>query len=111
MLCLVAALPQLGCGDDDDDLEDIIDDRLDALDIDDDLVITRAEWHEGFYLFDDDGDFVLFFDEFPFSGFLFDLADLNADGIVTLTEWDDVLDAIDTDNDGVIEETELEAYF
>jgi hypothetical protein len=109
-LAVVFGLAAGGC-DDDDDLEDVIDDRLDDLDIDDDLVVTRSEWNDGFVLFDDDDDLLLAFDEFRFNGALFDLADLNGDGFVTGDEWEDTLDIIDTDDNDRIEESELAVYF
>ena len=111
LLCFAGGLAQTACSDDDDDLEDIIDDRLDDLDIDDDLVVTRTEWNNGFVAFDDDNDSVLVVSEFRFNGALFDLADLNNDGYVTEGEWNDVLDDIDTSNNGEIEESELAVYF
>ena len=111
MLCFVGGLQQTACSDDDDDLEDIIDDRLDDLDIDDNLVVTRSEWHNGFILFDDDEDTVLIFSEFRFNGALFDLADDNGDVLVTQTEWDNLVDEIDTNDNDRIEESELARYF
>jgi hypothetical protein len=109
-LSLVGGVGLTAC-DDDDDLEDIVDERLDDLDIDDDLVVTESEWFNGFVVFDDDDDQLLVFSEFRFNGDLFDLADFNCDAYVTESEWDALVDPIDTDNNGVISESELAVYF
>jgi hypothetical protein len=98
-----------GC-DDDDDIEDIVDERIDELDLDDDLVVTRAEWAGAFVVWDDDGDRVLVFNEFRFNGGGFDIADLNNDGFVTEDEWEDLLDAWDVDDDELLEEIEFAPY-
>lgn len=109
-LSIVGGFELTAC-DDNNDLADVVDDRLDDLDIDDDLVVTRTEWNNGFALFDDDNDSVLIFAEFRFNGTLFDLVNINGDAFVTEGEWDAALDVIDINNDDVIEESEISLYF
>ena len=107
-LALMGSL--LNACDDDDDLEDVIDDRIDDLDLDDDLVVTRVEWADAFLVWDDDNDLVISFNEFRFNGGGFELADLNNDGFVTDDEWDDLMDLWDIDDDAVLEEFEFAPY-
>jgi hypothetical protein len=99
----------VGCSDD-DDLADVIDERIDDLDIDDDLVVTRNEWNGGFIIFDLDNDRVLTTTEFRFNGNMFTLADVNADGFVTEDEWEDVLDDLDIDGDDLLELAEFDPF-
>jgi hypothetical protein len=100
----------VGCDDDDDDLEDVIDERIDDLDLDDDFVVTRSEWNNAFIVFDTDDDRVLVLDEFRFNGAAFDLADFNNDGFVTEDEWDDFLDEVDENHDDVLDEIEFDPF-
>jgi hypothetical protein len=98
------------CDDDPDDLEDVVDERIDELDIDDDFVVTRDEWSNAFFIWDDDQDLVIVSDEFRFNGNGFELADANNDGFVTDDEWEDLMDAWDIDDDELLEELEFEPY-
>lgn len=100
----------LAACDDDDDVEDIIDERIDDLDIDDDSFVTREEWADAFVIWDEDNDRVLVVDEFRFNGGGFEAADEDNDGFVTEDEWEDLLGEWDLDHNDVLENFELAPY-
>ncbi|HEY5924926.1 MAG TPA: hypothetical protein VIV11_24765 [Kofleriaceae bacterium] len=98
------------CDDDDEFVDDVIDERIDELDLDDDLLVTRVEWADAFLVWDGDNDLLIGVNEFRFNGGGFELADVNNDGYVTDEEWDDLMDVWDIDDDAVLEELEFEPY-
>jgi hypothetical protein len=111
MALALTGLLASACGDDDpDDLEDVVDERIDELDLDDDFVVTRDEWNNAFVVWDEDGNQQMVVGEFRFNGNGFETADVNNDGFVTDDEWEDLLDAWDIDGDDVLEEFEFEPY-
>jgi hypothetical protein len=107
-LALTGAL--LTACDDDDGVDDVIDDRIDELDLDDDFVVTRAEWSNAFVIWDGNDDLLIASNEFRFNGGGFDVADVNNDGYVTDDEWEDLMDVLDVDDNEFIEELEFEPY-
>lgn len=97
------------CDDDDDDLL-VVDDRVDDLDLDDDAIVTRAEWDDAFLVWDVNGDGVLSPGEFRFNGGGFEMADIDADGFVSEVEWDALLDEWDLDASGDLDELEFDPF-
>src|SRR4051812_43157476 len=96
-IALMGGTVMAACDDDDDidDLDDVVDQRIDDLDLDGDTFITHDEWNNAFTIWDTDNDRVLTVNEFRFNGAGFAAADLNGDQIVTEDEFEQVLDSWD----------------
>ena len=111
MAVVLTGLLASACDDDEpDDLEDVIDARIDELDLDDDFVVSRDEWNNAFIVWDEDGNQAMVVGEFRFNGAGFEAADTNNDGLVTDDEWEELLDDWDLDDDDLLEEFEFEPY-
>lgn len=108
-LGLTAALT-IGCSDDDDADDIVLDARITVIDTNHDLVVSVTEWNAAFRVFDVNGDTQIVLSEFRFNGAGFAIADINGDGIVTEAEWDATLALWDTNGDLVLDQVEFDPF-
>lgn len=110
-LFLVGGLGLTACSDNNNDLDDVVNANFAIVDVNGNLVATRAEWDNAFVVFDTDNDGNIEITEFPFNATLFDLIDVNHDGVITTAEWDAGFAVINTNNDDVVQQAEISVFF
>src|SRR5262245_29135711 len=97
----------VGCGDDDADDDVIVADDFEDFDLDDDGVISAAEWDDTIDTWELDDDGVLEDNEFLMNDSIFSDMDLDDDDVISTAEWNDAFDDLDDDSDGFIDDDEF----
>ncbi len=102
-----AALGMLGTGCDDEDAI-VAETEFDAIDLNDDGLISASEWDAAFDAWDLNDDGYIAQSEYLLNGGFTDL-DVNADGLLSDAEWNAALTNWDVDGDYFLDPGEL--YF
>jgi len=103
----IAVLGVMGTGCDDEEAI-VADTEFDAIDLNDDGLISAAEWDSAFDAWDLNDDGYVAQTEYLLNGGFTNL-DVNADGLVSDTEWNAALTDWDVDGDYFLDPGEL--YF
>src|SRR5262245_14140363 len=103
---VVAGLAGTACSNNNEEVV-VLDPRVDAMDVNGDLVVDRSEWNATLANWDVDHNGVITPSEFQFNAGGFRALDLNLDGLITDAEWQAGLDAWDLDDNLVLDESEF----
>lgn len=110
MLGLMAGLAGSAC-DDDDQLDVVVlDPPADAIDTNDDLVVSVSEWDAAFGVWDVNDDVSLTDGEFLFNDAAFTDLDVDADALISDAEWDAAFDDWDLDDDGFLDFADFDPW-
>jgi hypothetical protein len=104
-----ATLGVIGIGCDDDD-PFVAESEFDAIDLDDDGLISAAEWDTAFGTWDLNDDGFLAQSEYLLDGGFTDL-DVDANGLLSEAEWNAALTDWDLDGDYFLEPYELSYFY
>lgn len=108
---LMAVLAGSACDDDNDELDVVLlDPPADAIDTNDDAVVTVDEWNAEFAIWDVDVDGQLTDDEFLFNEAAFDDVDVDDNDLISAAEWDATFDAWDLEADGVLDFADFDPW-